>query len=116
MIIRAESIEGKLVEKPRDGRGNLMNLGYDGVQGIEGKIKMFSVVNLNPDSMVGYHQHINDMEIYLMLDGTAVINDNGNIDILKPGDMLITNFGEWHSIENKSAEPITFLAIIMDKI
>ncbi|MCX8083558.1 MAG: cupin domain-containing protein [Calditerrivibrio sp.] len=116
MIIRGENLEGKIIEKPREGQGSLVNFGYEGVHGIKGKIKMFSVVNLQPDSSVGYHQHVNDMEIYLMLDGTGVVNDNGNIDILKPGDMLITNFGEFHSIENKSAEPITFLAIIMDKI
>ncbi|MGC8768662.1 cupin domain-containing protein [Calditerrivibrio sp.] len=116
MIIRGNEIAEKIVEKPRDGRGTLINLAYEKACGIQGTIKMFSVVTLNSDSMVGYHQHVDDMEIYLMLDGTAVVNDNGTVDLLKSGDMLVTNFGEWHSIENKSADPITFMAIIIDKI
>ncbi|MEF3254620.1 MAG: cupin domain-containing protein [Deferribacterales bacterium] len=115
MIVRGNDIEPKKMERPRDGRGEAINLAYSALQGLEGRIKVFSVVDLAPDSMVGYHQHIDDMEIYLMLDGTGVVNDNGNVDIIRPGDMLITNFGEWHSIENKSSTPITFLAIIIEK-
>lgn len=116
MIIRGNELEPKTMEKPRNGRGTAVNIAYDAIQGLEGKIKMFSVVDLQPDSMVGYHKHENDMEIYLMLDGSGIVNDNGTHDILRPGDMLITNFGESHSIENKSSSPITFLAIIVDKL
>jgi mannose-6-phosphate isomerase-like protein (cupin superfamily) len=114
MIIRGSEIEPKTIEKPRDGRGNMVSLPYEVLNGIEGKIKFFSIVNLESDSMVGYHEHTNDMEIYLMLDGTAVVSDNGAEDILKPGDMLITKKGESHFIENKSATPVTFMAIIIE--
>jgi mannose-6-phosphate isomerase-like protein (cupin superfamily) len=113
MIVRGDSINVKEVENPRGGRGSLINMGYEVLSQFSGQIKMFSVVNLRPDSLIGYHKHEDDMEIYFMLDGTGVVNDNGNEDILKPGDMLITEKGESHSIENKSAQDITFLAMII---
>ncbi|KAA0259050.1 cupin domain-containing protein [Deferribacter autotrophicus] len=114
MIVRLSEIEPKEVVKPRDGRGSLINFGYEAATKFGGKIKMFSVVELKPDSKVGYHVHENDMEIYLILDGKAVVSDNGNEDLLGPGDMLITPKGEGHAIENKTNEPITFLAVIIE--
>ncbi|MGA1861642.1 cupin domain-containing protein [Deferribacter thermophilus] len=114
MIVRLKDIEPKEVLKPKEGRGSLINFAYEVVTKFGGKIKMFSVIELKPDSKVGYHTHENDMEIYLMLDGKAIVNDNGVEELLSPGDMLITPKGESHSIENKTNEPITFLAVIIE--
>lgn len=114
MILRVKDLEGRKQEKPRDGRGLLESFPYEILNGMSGEIKMFSIMNLHKDSMVGYHQHESDNEIYLVLDGTAVINDNGNEDILNPGDMLVTMRGESHSIENKSDTTLVFLAIIIE--
>ncbi|BAI81463.1 conserved hypothetical protein [Deferribacter desulfuricans SSM1] len=114
MIVRLNNIEPKEVTKPKDGRGSLINFGYEAATKFGGQIKMFSVVELKPDSKVGYHIHENDMEIYLILDGKAVVNDSGTEELLNPGDMLITPKGEGHSIENKTNEPITFLAVIIE--
>lgn len=114
MIIRGKDIEAKNIENPRGGRGSLTNMGYEAMSQFSGNIKMFSVVNLKPDSLIGYHTHEDDMEIYFMLDGTGVVSDNGKEDILYPGDLLITKNGEGHSIENKSGVDITFLAMIIE--
>jgi len=113
MIIRGKDIEAKNVENPRGGRGSLINMGYEVMSQFSGNIKMFSVANLKPDSLIGYHTHEDDMEIYFMLDGSGIVSDNGQEDILYPGDLLITQKGEGHSIENKSGSDITFLAMII---
>jgi quercetin dioxygenase-like cupin family protein len=49
-----------------------------------------------------------------MLDGSAIVSDNGKEDILNPGDMIATLKGESHSIENKSETTVVFLAIIIE--
>lgn len=113
MIIRGNDIETKVLENPRDGRGEMVCLVYESLNEFSGNITMFAVMNLKPDSLVGYHIHEDDMEAYLMLDGTAVVNDNGQEDLLYPGDLLITKKGEGHSIENKTGNDITFLAMIL---
>jgi len=113
MILRGKDIDAKKVENPRGGRGSLLNMGYEAMSQFSGDIKMFSVVNLKPDSSIGYHIHEDDMEIYFILDGSGVVSDNGQEDILYAGDLLITKKGEGHSIENKSGTDITFLAMII---
>lgn len=113
MIIRGKDVEAKRVENPRGGRGSLLNMGYSAMSEFSGNINMFSVVNLKPDSLIGFHKHEDDMEIYFMLDGTGVVNDNGVEDLLYAGDLLITKKGESHSIENKSGTDVTFLAMII---
>ena len=114
MILRVKDLEGRKLERPRGGRGFMESFPYNILDGMSGEIKMFSIINLHSDSMVGYHQHESDNEIYLMLDGCAVVNDNGKEDLLNPGDMLVTTKGESHSIENKSDTTIVFLAIIIE--
>jgi mannose-6-phosphate isomerase-like protein (cupin superfamily) len=114
MILSVNDIKAIKMEKPKDGRGILESFPYKLVEGIKGEIKMFSIMNLLKDSQVGLHKHENDNEIYLILDGTAIVNDNGNEDILNPGDMIVTVKGESHSIENKSETTVVFLAIIIE--
>ena len=114
MILRVNNRDVLKQEKPKGGRGFMESFPYKEVEGIKGEIKMFSVINLNKDSKVGFHKHEHDNEIYLMLDGRAVINDNGSEDILNPGDMMVTLKGESHSIENTSDTNIVFLAVIIE--
>ncbi len=70
------------------------------------------VVELPPESSIGYHQHIDDEEIYYILSGKGLANDNGNITEVQSGDVMITRKGEYHGMENRSKETLTFLAII----
>jgi mannose-6-phosphate isomerase-like protein (cupin superfamily) len=114
MIKRVNNINAEEIANPKNGRGFAVKLAYNEAAELKGNITMVAVMDLQPDSEVGQHIHDNDSEIYLMLDGVAVVNDNGTEDLLNPGDMLITRKGEFHSIENKSATNITFLAIIVE--
>ncbi|MEC9491363.1 cupin domain-containing protein [Flexistipes sp.] len=114
MIKRVQDIDSEEMKNPHNGRGSALRFAYREAAELNGKIKDFFIVDLQPDSQIGRHKHENNAEIYLMLDGVAVINDNGTEELLNPGDMLITRRGEEHSIENKSAAGLTFLAIIVE--
>lgn len=115
MIVRFAEIEGKVMENPRGGHGKMTAFPFDAVKQFGGQVKMFATVEVQPGTMIGYHQHVDDMEIYLMLDGSAVVSDNGTMDILNSGDMLITKKGESHSLENKNNEPVYFIGIILSQ-
>jgi quercetin dioxygenase-like cupin family protein len=114
MIIRVGEAKISEVKNPREGFGSMINVLYEKLSGYTGTIKMFSVIDLNKGSKVGYHLHDSDMEVYLMLDGKAVVCDNGIEDILNPGDLIITEKGQSHSIENRTDQNITFIAIIIE--
>jgi mannose-6-phosphate isomerase-like protein (cupin superfamily) len=113
MIVRVEDIEHKILEKPRGGTGTAIQIPYDALKEYGGDITAFAMMDLEPDSSVGYHKHEDDMEVYLVLDGIADVIDDGEIEQLRPGDMLITPRGSSHSIINNTKNHLTFMALIL---
>lgn len=113
MIIRGDGLERTKMEKPRGGRGTAFRMAYDAACGFSGEMTYFAMMQVEPDSEIGFHDHIDDMELYLVLDGVARVSDNGTMEVLNPGDMLVTKAGEGHSLINDTAEPVTFLAVII---
>ncbi|MGE4498394.1 MAG: cupin domain-containing protein [Deferribacterales bacterium] len=114
MIVRVSEIEAKHIEKPRGGTGTAVQIPYEAAKQYGGQIMAFAFMDLPPEASVGYHRHENDMEIYVLLDGFAEVNDNGQEDVLTPGDMMITAKGESHSIANKTDKNLSFLALILE--
>lgn len=75
--------------------------------------RLFNVVTLNKDCEVGYHIHNGDGEAYYILEGEAEYNDNGEVTVLKAGDVTFTGPGEGHGIRNLKDEPLRFVAVIL---
>ncbi|PLX67565.1 MAG: cupin domain-containing protein [Denitrovibrio sp.] len=113
MIIRGDLLEQQTMEKPRGGEGTAIRMAYEAACGFKGEVTNFAMMQLDAGSSIGYHAHEGDMEIYLILDGVAKTSDNGEEEILNPGDMLVTKDGESHNLVNDTLEPVTFLALII---
>lgn len=75
----------------------------------------YAIVTLGPEDSVGYHVHHGDMEIYTVLEGTAVFNDNGTEVILQAMESGITYDGEGHAIRPKDGTTLKFLACTVKK-
>lgn len=101
------------MEKPRGGTGTAVRMAYDLACGFKGEITNFAMMSVNPESSIGLHQHVGDMEMYLILDGNPETEDNGTPATLNPGDLLVTKDGEWHNLVNTGKEPVSFVAIII---
>lgn len=76
-------------------------------------VRMIATVTLEPGSSVGDHQHSGECEIYQILSGTGLYNDNGTRSEVKPGDVTVCYSGEVHGLENNSDHPIVFNAVII---
>jgi mannose-6-phosphate isomerase-like protein (cupin superfamily) len=113
MIVRVNDLNLEEINAPKGGHGSAIKYAYEQAGNYDMSIKMFAVMELQPDSKIGEHVHEDDMELYLILNGKPIANDNGEETILNPGDLLITEKGQKHSLENKTNSPITFLAIIL---
>lgn len=113
MIVRGENLEQKVIESPRGGKGKAVAMAYEAANGLAGEIGAMAMMQLEPGSEIGYHEHTDDMELYLILDGIGRVNDNGTMEIVNPGDLVVTKQGESHSLINETPEPVTFLAIII---
>jgi mannose-6-phosphate isomerase-like protein (cupin superfamily) len=79
----------------------------------EKNIRMLAEATLLPGASIGYHQHDNETEYYLILSGTGEVNDNGTVKPVKAGDAVITGNGASHSIKNTGNIPLVFHAVIV---
>ena len=111
MIIR-QAVPEEL-QNARGGEGSVTRLMYEQMNQFGGQIKAFAVMDVPPGSSIGLHEHIDDMEVYFMLDGMAEVTDNGEDNYLKAGDILVTVQGETHSLKNKTDQNLTFFALIL---
>ena len=76
--------------------------------------RLFAVNTLAPGCSVGVHEHHGEYEVYLVLDGTAVVTDNGEVYELHAGDMMQCKDGGSHGIANHGDKPVSFLALILN--
>lgn len=77
------------------------------------RIRLFSLVQVKPNEEVQYHMHIGESEIYFILSGQGIYNDNGNNVEVVPGMVTLTPSGQGHSIKNTGNEMLVFIALII---
>ena len=75
--------------------------------------RMFNHITLQPGCSIGYHAHEHETEFYYILKGEAVFNDNGTEVVIHSGDITETGYGQSHSLENRSAEPVELIALVV---
>lgn len=78
-----------------------------------GKGRMFGRMILAPGNSIGEHRHAGDNEIFYFLKGSGTYNDNGDLVRVFPGDTVICNDGEIHSLVNDGNEPLELIALIL---
>ena len=100
-------------EKMRGGTGQGEFVHIFNTDEFKGKCRLFSQITLQPGCSIGAHPHDQEEEIYYILSGKGVVEDNGQLREMGPGDALKTGGGESHSITNNGTEPLVFLAVII---
>ena len=78
-----------------------------------GKGRLFNHITINPGCSIGKHQHTGEAEIFYILSGRAVADDDGAEVVLEPGDMLYTGDGCCHSIRCDGDTPLEMVALIL---
>ena len=74
--------------------------------------RLMARITLEPGCSVGYHPHDGEEELYYILSGKALVNDNGVEAELNPGDCTLTGNGAGHSIACAGDEPLVIMAIV----
>ena len=80
---------------------------------LKSQARLFSRLILDPGVSIGWHIHENEEEIFLVLEGRALVSDNGREEILETGDSIITQSGEGHSVACLGDTPLVLLAVIV---
>ncbi len=75
--------------------------------------RLFGRLVIPVGGSVGYHDHQGEFELYYILQGKALVNDNGEEHVIETGDMMLCRDGESHSITNIGDVDLEFMAIIV---
>ena len=114
MIRRKNDITEEKIEGPFNGGGiavrkQLIQNNTD----LCDKGRLFNHMILEPGAAIGYHEHNGDSELYYILTGKGVYNDNGTDEQVEAGDLTIVKSGEGHSLKNTGSEPMTLIALVV---
>lgn len=110
MIIKAEDMNVELRTGERE--GTLTRLVDDAR--MHNKSRLFARITLKPGAKTPLHKHENDFEVYYILSGQAMVNDNGELKPAKAGDIIFTDDGESHALENVGETDLEFVALILN--
>ena len=112
MIRRKEECEVKIKEQMRGGPGQAVQTIFVNKEELLDHARLFGNLHLEPGNGIGYHVHENETEIFYLVDGEAIYNDNGTEMLVKTGDICICKSGEGHSITAKD-RACDFVALIV---
>ena len=114
MIKKSEEMTKEIKKEMRGGVGETLITHFFEKGEFKGNARLVSKIVLHPGASVGYHVHENEEEIYFIIEGKALYNDNGEEKLLYSGDSSLCLSGEGHSIKNISdSEPLVLLALIL---
>ncbi|MDP4182809.1 MAG: cupin domain-containing protein [Bacillota bacterium] len=113
MIKRSSDMITEIKEQMRGGKGSVNITHIFKQNEINGKSRMIARITLKPGCSIGFHEHVNEEEIYYIVKGKALVDDNGEKHELNQGDASLTLGGESHSIENIGEEDLEFVAVIL---
>ncbi len=100
-------------EKMRDGAGvvTIKHLFREG--DLQGKVRLTAELTLPVGASIGFHHHDQEEEIFYVVSGQGRFNDDGDWQMIHPGDAMVTGGGKGHSVANDGDQPLVLLAVIL---
>ncbi len=113
MIKKFRDFNTELRENMRGGDGTVVVSSFVSAEELNNKGRLFGKIVLKPGCGIGYHVHETDSELFYIIKGTAVYDDNGTKATIYAGDVTITPAGSGHSIKNESNDDVELIALIV---
>lgn len=116
MIKRAEDMVREIRDRMRGGEGQATITRLLQPGEYQGRSRLIAKVTLGPGCSIGYHEHVNEEEIFYIISGQAIFTDSadGQEHLLRPGDSAVTLGSQSHAVRNAGSEPLELLAVILD--
>ena len=113
MVIKSCGMETQVRENMRGGSGSVELLHVVSKERLPQKGRLFSIITLEKGCGIGAHEHAEETEIYYVLEGEGILDDNGTEKVLGKGDCNICGGGDYHGIRNEKDTPLKFVAAII---
>lgn len=113
MIKKADEMIKTIKPQMRGGTGQATVTDWLLAQEYTGKARLMATITLEPGCSIGEHVHENEEEVFYIISGTALYNDNGCDGTLRTGDSCICPAGQRHSIANNDKKDSLVIAAII---
>ena len=113
MIRKAADCKKEYRENMRGGNGTVEITNFASPAELNEKGRLFANITLKPGCSIGYHVHEKDSELFYLMKGEAVYNDNGVVSTLHAGDVTLCPAGTGHAIANNGREDVEICAVIV---
>lgn len=113
MLIKSKEKMFEMRTNMKGGEGSIPNEMFLPTKDLPPHNRIFGEMTLRPGCSIGSHTHVQEAEIYYILEGTGVLDDNGIEREVTVGDCGICYAGESHAIYNRSNDILRVLACII---
>lgn len=113
MIKKFDDFNTELRDNMRGGDGTVIVSSFVSAEELNNKGRLFGKIVLKPGCGIGYHIHETDSELFYIIKGTAVYDDNGTKTTVSAGEVTLTPAGTGHSIKNETNEDVELIALIV---
>lgn len=113
MIRKAADCKKVYNEKMRGGNGTVEITNFATPAELNDKGRLFANITLNPGCSIGYHVHENESELFYLIKGEAIYNDNGTEYPVTAGDVMVCPAGSGHAVANNGTEVVELCAVIV---
>ncbi len=113
MIIEKSKYKTDARKNMKGGDGTVYVTEFVSSAELNEKGRLFGNIHLDPGASIGYHVHEGESELFYIIKGEAIYNDNGTEYPLCEGDTAVVTSGNGHSIANKGTEPVDLIALIL---
>lgn len=113
MLFHADQKRTEVKTNMRGGDGTVRLDAFMETSKLPVHYRLFSELTIEPGCSIGRHVHEGESEIFYVLEGQGVLDDNGTARTVQCGDVCVCYDGEAHAIANRSDKTLRFLACIV---
>ena len=113
MIKKAAEFKTDYRENMRGGNGTVEITNFVTPAELNDKGRMFANITLKPGCGIGFHVHEGESELFYLMKGEVLYNDNGVEQVLSAGDVMICPAGTGHGVTNNGTETAELCAVIV---
>lgn len=113
MIRKAAECKKEYRENMRGGNGTVEITNFASPAELNDKGRLFANITLKPGCGIGFHVHEKDSELFYLMKGEALYNDNGVESLVHAGDVMLCPAGTGHAITNNGEEDVELCAVIV---
>lgn len=112
MIRKSSAMKVESREGMRGGKGTVTFRHYFEPGELTANVRLCAELILPPGSSIGRHEHTAEDEVYIVTQGTGLLDDGTQEARITRGDAVLTGRGGTHAVRNDGAEDLRLIAVI----